>query len=1662
MFRSLVAAVLVTTCVSGGMAGGQEIPASMLSQGDVVVTGFSGTLAPDPATLRPGSDLLDETLIDVEGISARILSIAAPGFVWDGRAWAGQSQLQFRAGDIGQVFGVALDDAESPNVYLAATSAYGLPIVAADDDGDGRPERLLEGQAGAQFMTGQFGPGPDGGPGSIWKIDGVTGAVSLFANVMLEGVANPGPGLGNITYDAGHSQLFVSDRSTGMIHRFDLAGGELEIYDHGVTGRAAADLPTVAYDPAGTLDITRDDFDTEDPDSWGYAAADRQVWGLAIHDGRLYYSVVDDSQIWSIGIDAATGAFAGDPRWELDVPKRPSKLPVSDIIFTQLGAMIMAQRDEITSTYDYAGFAKPGEARLYRYWLESPDNPETPSRWIAEPEEYAVGFGGDNRQTAGGVDLQYGFNADGLLDMGYCEASLLTTGDDLRLAPDLIDALLPGGPLAIDGLQGMPAGPVKPENMPPWASYMVDLDAVTNDADVQGYVGDVAVYRRACGGDLPYISEYAGAGYPSDPPYISGPKDPEVLPVCTAVDCPLPEFKIVKTCSAATINSDTGKPNVQCQITVSSNGAPFQGNLSVNESVIFGGSMPFNDTITSVISADSWICDQPPFAPTDPTLCKINWAGLTAAGYSSVIEVGLDLPDPGFMVETQNCATLSLDGDELGQSCVKFTGEEFDVSLKKSFEQDPGEVGKGTFTLAITNEGAPFDATGAISVTDDVPAGMTISAATATDWTCLPLPITGPGSLTCNYTGTSMIETGDTTQVVLAATAGSVMVHGPQLNCAGVSLSATSGYVDSNAGNNEDCADVPNDDTVELIDVSLEKSYEPDPVVQGRGNYTLTITNEGAPFDATGAISVTDDVPAGMTIFSASGADWSCVPLPITGPGPLTCDYTGTSVIETGDTTQVVLATSTESVDLLENCASVSINSGSGYEDSNAENDRDCANGDGFIDATTPPDFNPVCGTNVIFVVDESRSVADANATYYINNALANAASIFNANGSQAAVIRFSDSATLAYPMAAATYPLVTNGYNPAIGGGTNWEAAMLAALGLLPSPNTIIVFITDGTPTAYLDAGAWVTYTTDSVLATNEAIGVVNLIYAQGTPIVGIGIGSVSTHLNALLGVNTQSSSFSGLDDALSGLARNACPDLYLRKQIANSYINFHDVTADVHTTVTLTVTNTSAQTLTNVTVEDALPAELTTPTGFSQPATVSGSTVNWTIPSLVAGATTAMNFDVIVAPNPAAPIGQYRCIPNYAQVTASGGTVNSTPNNMASPITGPVVEHDEASSSVCVTDYVYVPTNCGSSYLWVTKKADFAEVCVPGGNPGCTFSITVTAKCEPFSGPVLFGEGVTQGSAPVVGTISNITNTATPAICAWNSAWTAASTPTSCTANITLPVNQSITFAVTLAAPLNVGSGYKNCFVADGKPTLPADYNAAYADLSPTTAPNGGMWGNCAPFSVAAPAQLIQQPDEPTVTTKRNCAAGTQLSNGKCLPKLECNRPAVLNSKGTACICPKGTVAKGDQCVERDVKPLECNRPAVPNSKGTACICPKGTVALGDQCVELDIKPLECNRPAVPNSKGTACICPQGTIAKGDQCVELDIKPLECNRPAVPNSKGTACICPQGTIAKGDQCVELEIPNVIIEQPKLVPEEPKPEPEQPKPERPAEPVLP
>lgn len=534
----------------GAQAQSEVSSSGILGAGDAVVTRFSGVATAPRDPQLPPIPVLDHTYIDLEGTSVRIAPLTSPGYLWDARVWPASAYLDIKARDVGQVFGVTLDDAQSPNVYLTASSAYGLHIVGADTDRDTLPDRLRYGSKDARWMDGQWGrKDPRGGPGSIWKIDGKTGAVTLFADVRLGTESNAGPGLGNITYDKTHKQLFVSDLSTGMIHRLGLDGMERSVFDPGFMGMEMAQRPSTVYDPDGRLDITKGDFDSEDPETWGYADVNRRVWGLAVHKNRLYYAMVGQSAIFSVALDETTGDTLQDARWELDVPKKPKNLPVTDIVFTSQGAMTLAQRGAFASTKDYTNFADPGKARVYRYWLENPDNPETPSRWIAEPEEHAIGFEPEHRATDGGLALGHGYTREGYINTFACEASLWTTGDNLRQNAPLKDRLQPGGAQMIDGLQGMPPQPVKqyaPEknNTPPWVSYMVDVNPddtddaavfadetpVWNDATTHGWMGDIAILRQ-CDGAVAGGGGGAGGygGWPGEWPwYVVDP--PRCLP----------------------------------------------------------------------------------------------------------------------------------------------------------------------------------------------------------------------------------------------------------------------------------------------------------------------------------------------------------------------------------------------------------------------------------------------------------------------------------------------------------------------------------------------------------------------------------------------------------------------------------------------------------------------------------------------------------------------------------------------------------------------------------------------------------------------------------------------------------------------------------------------------------------------------------------------------------------------------------------------------------------------------------------------------------------------------------------------------------------------------------------------------------------------------
>ncbi|MFG1423500.1 hypothetical protein [Roseixanthobacter liquoris] len=515
--------------------GAQTPPRGLLAPGDAAVTGFSG--ARPPVQIPPGIDPNAYTFIDPNGASLQVFDLQDMGGPPAAQLVPGRTPFAFPAGQIGQVFGVALDNQVPPNIYVSATSAYGLPIVAQGQDGTWTHVNVAG--PGARFMPGLWGVAdPRGGPGSIWKLDGVTGAVSLFATIAPEGRLNSGAALGNLAFDGESNTLFVSDRESGLIHRLDMAGRELARYDHGLAGRRAAGLPEVAFDPTLRLDIENPAFLPDQPATWNYAAPERRVYGLAVRGGRLFYAVADGAQVWSVAFTPpdVPPAFA-DPTFELAVPPGVGEAEISKIAFDDEGRMLLAQRAAPSGAFDFRLLAQPGIGRALRYQLVAPF-PGMARTWQPEPDEYALGFAGELRNGNGGLAVGYAYDRSGRIDRGACGGFLWMTGEALRQTGDkaLADRLRPGGPADVDGLQGNPLWTVRPMNTPPLSSYFLDYDGRFDPGPVAGHMGDMAIWR-ACGPVLRggwmlpgwFGWWWAGGGWglpmPPAPPKLACPTD---------------------------------------------------------------------------------------------------------------------------------------------------------------------------------------------------------------------------------------------------------------------------------------------------------------------------------------------------------------------------------------------------------------------------------------------------------------------------------------------------------------------------------------------------------------------------------------------------------------------------------------------------------------------------------------------------------------------------------------------------------------------------------------------------------------------------------------------------------------------------------------------------------------------------------------------------------------------------------------------------------------------------------------------------------------------------------------------------------------------------------------------------------------------------------
>ena len=485
------------------------------------------------------------------------------------------------------------------------------------------------------------------------------------------------------------------------------------------------------------------------------------------------------------------------------------------------------------------------------------------------------------------------------------------------------------------------------------------------------------------------------------------------------------------------------------------------------------------------------------------------------------------------------------------------------------------------------------------------------------------------------------------------------------------------------------------------------------------------------------------------------------------------------------------------------------------------------------VNGTTGADVPLTCNSNIIIVADESGSIAQAGATYNVISAIRNLAKGYKGHGSKAAVIHFANSAQVIKPMTtietAPTAPyqenFFTTGYSPTVGQ-TNWEAGLKEALNQVnanPGPE-IVFFITDGQPNKYLDANGNVQSGTEAQ-SVAQAVAVANQINSSGARVVAIGVGDISSSNTAQSNLNQIASSS---DDAIVGQTSDlnaiigeyvtkSCSDILLRKIISKTYINLHNQDINsIKPIVTLMVTNSSPSNMTNIVVEDALPApKMTYNSVVSSSAgtvtSVGSNKVRWSIPTLAPNTTVNAKFKV----NLSAVAGDK--IKNYAQVVSLDQSVASTPNNLANPVTGPLNlrDKDEGYTETRIDDRNITsgggcnPNTSPDKCLTVTKKMKSIEGnCMPGHE--CVYDVTIRNYSNTtYTDSIHITDNMVPAS--LSSSISVVANGSAPTpMCSPNPT----SIPFSCMQNTDLPGGTTWKYTVTMTT---VPQGAdKNCFKA------------------------------------------------------------------------------------------------------------------------------------------------------------------------------------------------------------------------------------------------------
>jgi uncharacterized repeat protein (TIGR01451 family) len=247
--------------------------------------------------------------------------------------------------------------------------------------------------------------------------------------------------------------------------------------------------------------------------------------------------------------------------------------------------------------------------------------------------------------------------------------------------------------------------------------------------------------------------------------------------------------------------------------------------------------------------------------------------GTLAPGADGTVSIVVEPLTPGVMINSATVATAVLDPDLTNNVSTETTVVDelpipvADVSIDKSDSPDPATVGNDlTYTLVVHNAGP--GAAENVTVADVLPAAITFDSVSTDTGTCQG----GPAIAVACQLGT--LGSGDTATITIHSTP---QAPGIAVNTATV-VSTT---LDLDPLNNVDTETTTiGGGIVPTADLRVDKSDSPDPVNVGEDlTYTIVVTNDGP--DAASLVTMTDVLPATVTLQSVSTDTGDCVEAPV-------------------------------------------------------------------------------------------------------------------------------------------------------------------------------------------------------------------------------------------------------------------------------------------------------------------------------------------------------------------------------------------------------------------------------------------------------------------------------------------------------------------------------------------------------------------------------------------------------------------------------------------------------------------------------------------------------------------------------------------------------------------------------------------------------------